>query len=165
MPAHRHRASVDVVQHLHPIHDFGSDLGRGIIGNRLFPPSLPFQQVLLEFVVRKLGPVLNEPLPLLLFRKRGLRPIPFDLGDADFFVRDVHQEIEGVQHAQLDGHLFMLFDVVVGEFLGAVADSFGRPIGAVGEIVANTFPPGNPFKEPEENGLRCPRGSLRNPCR
>ncbi|VTR65637.1 hypothetical protein DESC_370006 [Desulfosarcina cetonica] len=141
------------MQHLHPVHDLGGNFGCRILGVGHFATRFPIHEVFFEFFVRELGPVLDKCLTRFFVGEGGLGPVALDLGDTDFFVGGEHQVVQGVEHAQLDVHLLVLFGGIVVKGLGALADALGGPVGAVGQVIADAFAAGDAVEQPEEAAL------------
>ena len=59
--------------------------------------------------------------------KRRLGELPFDLGDVYLLAGGIHEEIDGVQHSELERQLLMFLDVVVGVRFCAFADLLAPP--------------------------------------
>ena len=106
-----------------------------------------------------LDPVLDEVLSLLPRGERRLGELPFDLGDVRLLAGAVHEEVDRVQHSQLERQLLVLLDVVVGVLLRALADLLGGPVGSVGQHVSDAFPPDDPVEQPVEPALVVGRHS------
>ncbi len=156
--AHAERV-VDVVHLLLPVDDLAARFDGRVIGIRIFAARLPVEQVLLELVVRDLDPVLDEILALFAGRERRLRELPLDLGDVDLLAGRVHQEVDRIEHAELERQLLVLLDRVVIVGFRAVADPPRRPVDAVGQHVADAFAPDDPVEQPEEPPLVVGRHS------
>ena len=120
------------------------------MGNGVLPAELPVQEVLLELLIGDLDPVFAELFPFLPRRERRLGVVAFDLSDVDLLAGRVHEEVDGVQHAQLERQLLVFLDVVVSILLGAVADLLGRPMGAVGQKISDSLASDDPVQQPEE---------------
>src|SRR5208337_1444441 len=108
-----------------------------------------------------MGPILYKLFSLLHRRKSRLGPVPFNLGNAYFLVGRIHEVIEGIQQSQLERELLMLLDGIMGKLLCALADLLGRPISAVGQNISDSFPPGQPVKQPEKSPLFIGRASFK----
>ena len=112
----------------------------------MISPKLPVQEILLELFIGNVDPSLNELFSFFSRNERRQGEIPFDLGDVRLLAGGIHEEIDGIQHRQLEGQLLMFLDVVVSIVLCAIADLFGRPMSAVGQYIPYPFSPNNPVK-------------------
>ena len=130
-----------VVDLLHPVHDVGSDLRGRVVGIHVFSSlgvlGFPVQEILLEPFMGKMDPVFHPLHPVLIFFKGILGPVALDLGDALLLVGGEHEEVEGIQHAQLDIHLLFPFGDVMRVVLRINADLFSRGLGSQGKYFAN----------------------------
>ena len=105
-------------------------------GNRdssVLPRGSQSRRYLLEFFIRNLDPILYKLFPLLHRRKRRLGELPFNLGNVYLLAGRIHEEIDGIEHSQLERKLLMFLDVIMSICLCALTDLFGRPISAVGQ--------------------------------
>ena len=121
--------------------------------DRFFSALFPLHEISLELLIGNVGPIPYKLFSFLSCGKRRLGEIPLDLGNVYLLAGRIHEEINGIQHSELERQLLMFLDIIVSIFLCAVANLFGRPMSSIGQNISYSLPPDNPVEQPVESSL------------